>query len=159
MSSRGVLCLTLMLVGLFACRSGPDELESRYADLVAADDDGARGRGWIPRFVPASAHDIIERHNIETNEIWLTFRKDEKELGGIADRCEEIPAAEVLWPARVPVWWPETLRAASGQGAEARLRRCALPHKMGGVRFRRVGYLSLSPSGDQVWYWETSPES
>lgn len=158
MKYRAAWFLCLMLVVLVGCRSGPEELESRYADLVAADDDGARGRGWIPRFVPASARDIIERHNIETNEIWLTFRKDEKELGGIADRCEEIPAAEVLWPARVPDWWPETLRGEGG-GEEARLLRCSVPHKMGGVRFRRVGYMSLSASGDQVWYWETSPAS
>ncbi len=150
------LCVWFVLLAFLGCRSGPDEKENRYADLVAADDDGARGRGWIPRFIPESAHDIIERHNVETNEIWLTFRKAEEELGGIADRCEIVEVSEIVWPNHFPEWWPETLRG-DDVSADQRLRRCTVPHKMAGVRFRRVGYMALSPSGDEVWYWEPTP--
>lgn len=123
--------------------------------MAAAEDDGAPGRGWIPRFIPLSARDITERHNRDSNEIWLAFAKDPEDVGGVASRCEELPEAEVVWPARVPDWWPESLSSAAGERAPGlSLRRCAVPHKMAGVRFRRVGYMAIAASGKQVWYWE-----
>jgi hypothetical protein len=42
-----------------------------YADAIAA---GAQRRGWLPPFVPTTATDIREVHNLDTNQQWLRFR-------------------------------------------------------------------------------------
>ena len=46
-------------------------------DLVA---DNAIARGWIPPWLPASAHEINEAHNVDTNETWMQFKLDADDL-------------------------------------------------------------------------------
>lgn len=45
-----------------------------YATHAEAAADSAIARGWIPAFVPATATEIKEAHDIDTNERWLRFR-------------------------------------------------------------------------------------
>jgi hypothetical protein len=42
-----------------------------YADAVAG---GAQRRGWLPSFVPTSATEIREVHDLDSNTQWLRFR-------------------------------------------------------------------------------------
>jgi hypothetical protein len=63
-----------MVVVLFALERGfSDFMSASYADMAAVVSDDAILRGWIPEFLPGDAHDIYERHNIDTNEGWGTF--------------------------------------------------------------------------------------
>lgn len=139
-----------------ACGSRPDHAEVRYADMRAAGDDGAVGRGWLPRFIPDSAYQIIERHNRKTNEIWLFFQKDKDDKKSIIDRCDPIELSKVVWPEGNPDWWPLGLRQVNQDENDGFLpvRRCEMPHKMAGAKFRRVGFLSMDSAGEKVWYWE-----
>ncbi len=151
----GRYLVATMLVAALGCGPPAEDSESHYRDMAAAEDDGAPGRGWIPRFIPLSARDITERHNRDTNEIWMAFAKEPEDVGGIATRCEEIETAAVLWPGRVPDWWPSTLaNDASSRDSSLSMLRCSVPHKMAGVRFRRVGYMAVDSAGERVWYWE-----
>ena len=109
--------------------SRPDHAETRYADMRAAGDDGAVGRGWLPRFIPDSAFQIIERHNRKTNQIWLSF---------------EIPKGDES----------SLLKEESDRTQFLPIRRCEMPHKMAGAKFRRVGFLAIDLMGEKVWYWE-----
>lgn len=63
------------VVSIFALCVGCEEIQSAtyptYADAIAG---GAQRRGWLPPFVPATATDIREVHDIDTNTQWLRFR-------------------------------------------------------------------------------------
>ena len=62
------------VVTAFALCLGCGEIRSvtyaTYGDAIAA---GAQRRGWLPSFVPATATDIREVHDIDTNTQWLRF--------------------------------------------------------------------------------------
>ncbi len=47
-----------------------------YEDVINSDIIKA---GWIPNWLPSSAANIKESHDIDTNEIWLTFRFSKKD--------------------------------------------------------------------------------
>ena len=80
--------------------------ESRYASLEEAIADGAVTRGWIPPFVPRSARDLRERHNIDTNEIWLAFAYQEGDLS-VKGLCSDVADSNVQYPKyqRVKLEW------------------------------------------------------
>lgn len=55
-------------------------VESRYARLVDAVDAGERERGWLPDFVPSSAFDLREMHDLKSNWSWGTFSYRNEDL-------------------------------------------------------------------------------
>ena len=65
----------IRIVVLFALCASCGEIQSAtyatYSDAIAA---GAQRRGWLPSFIPATATDIREVHDIDTNTQWLRFR-------------------------------------------------------------------------------------
>lgn len=50
-----------------------EEPEVRYADWDEANAEGAMTRGWLPEWLPRSAENIRERHNIDTNQSAFSF--------------------------------------------------------------------------------------
>jgi hypothetical protein len=68
-----VLETTCSLV-LFAASLSCGEIQSvtypTYAEAIAGD----AGHGWLPPYLPATATDIREVHDIDTNTQWLRFR-------------------------------------------------------------------------------------
>jgi hypothetical protein len=102
----------LLLVQLTAC-VGEDRVE-RYASLDAARADGAIQRGWIPDFVPPSAANIVEKHNIDTNETWGRFEFAASDAESFASSLTEasVPVASCPRDAREE-WWPHE-RISSG---------------------------------------------
>jgi hypothetical protein len=69
--------------------------KSRYATRAEAVSAGAFDGGWLPQLVPASAHGLVEQHDVDTNETWLSFD-----------------------------WWPSTLTRAN-RVAEVDLFSCS----------------------------------
>ena len=59
-----------LLLSLVACS---DVREERYARWADAERAGAIERGWVPAFVPVSAHDIRDLHDLDTNAQTLEF--------------------------------------------------------------------------------------
>ena len=59
-----------LLLALVGCSEQVDESYPTYADAQRA---GAVDRGWVPAFVPASARDIRDTHNLDTNRQTLRF--------------------------------------------------------------------------------------
>jgi hypothetical protein len=45
-----------------------------YPTFAAALADGAVARGWIPPWIPESARELREVHDLDTNERWLVFQ-------------------------------------------------------------------------------------
>ena len=61
----------LLLVFATAC----DDLQIYvvYDDIEQATDDGAFARGWLPYWMPSSAENIHEFHDLDTNEQAISF--------------------------------------------------------------------------------------
>jgi len=59
-----------LLLSLVGCS---DWVKESYASRADAERAGAIERGWVPAFVPASAHDIRDIHNLDTNAQTLEF--------------------------------------------------------------------------------------
>jgi hypothetical protein len=69
----------------------PSAAYDSYDDAVRA---GAVGpNGWIPAFLPKSASQIVERHNIDTNESSLTFQYSASDLQ-VPDSCVKMPSQD-----------------------------------------------------------------
>jgi len=70
-----------------------------YKDMDAARKDNAVERGWIPNIIPESSTEIHERHDLDTNRVWISFKFDRKGIQGLIDQVEELTPAEVKYPA------------------------------------------------------------
>jgi hypothetical protein len=61
---------------------------SRYATYHAAAIAGAMDEGrWIPAFLPKSSRDIVETHDIDTNELEITFKYTPGDHGNVPLEC------------------------------------------------------------------------
>ena len=62
------------VLALFLCLAGCLEtMESSYATRQEAVEAGQVAKGWIPRWVPASATNLREIHNLDSNASALAF--------------------------------------------------------------------------------------
>jgi hypothetical protein len=65
--SAALLLLTFILT---SCGERKVSIYSTYAEAVK---DGAVDRGWVPEFIPAYATEIYEAHDVDTNQVAVTF--------------------------------------------------------------------------------------
>jgi hypothetical protein len=82
-------------------------------NIDAARRDGAIERGWIPDIIPESSSEIYERHNLDTNRVWIRFRFDNKDIRGLIDKIEEvhpdvIDSIKFINPGSVN-WWNRSI--------------------------------------------------
>lgn len=64
------LAAIALFLSLGACR---EQIEESYATWSEAQSAGAVERGWIPSFVPETAQDIRDSHDLDTNAQRLEF--------------------------------------------------------------------------------------
>ena len=62
---------------------------SQYEDLDAVREDGAFERGWFPAWMPESAVDIHEFHDLDTNQQAMSFRLEPNQKFIWPERCSE----------------------------------------------------------------------
>jgi hypothetical protein len=118
---RVLLGLALLVVA--GCS---DRYESSYATYADAKSRGALGPGkWLPEFLPRSAREIREEHDIDTNELWVAFTFEE-ELSAPAS-CARSSHQAVL-DDRAPRWW---LQAAEGLGSSVQSYECTESAELG----------------------------
>lgn len=67
------LAISLCFVTLVAGCDDGMRRRARYPDWAAAERDGALLRGWLPTWMPTSARDIEEIHDLDTNEQAMRF--------------------------------------------------------------------------------------
>src|SRR5688572_14263090 len=72
--------LTLLVSGLLyaaivlSVAGCSDKLESHYASLTEARRSAAVEHGWIPDTLAEGSFNIIEIHDVDTNEVWGSFQ-------------------------------------------------------------------------------------
>lgn len=123
-----------------------------YEEAVA---DGLIQRGWAPAFLPQSASQIRERHDIDTNECWIHFQFDQADFRAMVSGLKEVPASEVLFPRRVPSWWPSGLRKGLDlYDSSYRFYKCDFELKYASGRIEVIpAFLVVDGEAREAWYW------
>jgi hypothetical protein len=102
---RSLLPQTLALLATIVSACG-ERKEVFYANAVEAREARAIERGWIPAWIPRSARDIREIHDLDTNRSMLALSFDPAEVPKLEPSCRQI-GRERLRPAPFRVaWWP-----------------------------------------------------
>lgn len=74
------VALFTILIFLLINQNFEDMQISKYETLEEVKNNKAIQGGWIPAILPASAYDIVESHDLDTNTIFGSFKyKDEDE--------------------------------------------------------------------------------
>ncbi|MGH7027225.1 hypothetical protein [Brevundimonas sp.] len=81
------------LIALLA--SACDEVvHERHSDFQAARQAGAIERGWIPAFVPSSAYDIRDQHDLDSAAQTLSFRLPPDDVPAMLVGLKRAPDSE-----------------------------------------------------------------
>jgi hypothetical protein len=145
--------LKTVFLALFMASLGCEWVESpetTYANLDAAKKANAVGPGkWIPEFLPTLARNIREKHNLDTNEVWLSFHAETAGLASIPRVCKEVPEESILLPRSSPGnWWPQGLVRHSEDGKDMRKMFVYFQCQNG-------GNLATDLKRVEVFYWDT----
>lgn len=84
------LSAAALSLSLVACS---EQVEASYGTWAEAERAGAVERGWVPAFVPQSARDIRDSHNLDTNAQTLRFIAPPSDLKAMV---AGLPSASLL---------------------------------------------------------------
>ena len=110
-STRIIFLLLVVLVATaMSCGENPISHYPAWADVVK---DNAAVRGWIPSFVPKSAMNIWEQHDLDTNVGVLRFFAPPTDLALMAASLHQVPGSDFAGIAPrmggAKEWWPLAL--------------------------------------------------
>lgn len=77
----------VLLLSLGACSTQVEEAYPTWADAERA---GAVERGWIPTFVPSSARDIRESHDLDSNRQTLRFTARSSDVRAMVEELRPV---------------------------------------------------------------------
>jgi hypothetical protein len=104
----GALTLFVLCAMLAACTL-IEQPSSHFAHRQDAEEAEMFAKGWLPEWLPVSAKNLREKHDIDTNASILRFEYDTaKETPPFGDACEPIAAAHLESPRLDAWWWPDT---------------------------------------------------
>ena len=103
----------LAAVVTITCVACSERREASYADLATAERAGAIRQGWIPNWVPRSARDIRELHDLDTNQGMLSFYYDPSERLTIPSSCSQVRPSDALSAPFRASWWPPDVPPSS----------------------------------------------
>lgn len=85
------MTIAAMVLSLAGCG---DQMEDTYSSYSDAQRAGAIERGWVPAFVPSSASDIADSHNLDTNRQTLKFTIPPSEIGMMVTGLPSVSAKD-----------------------------------------------------------------
>jgi hypothetical protein len=83
----------LGLGGLFLLNylERPRSYFATFAEMEAA---GMMSAGWLPEFLPRSASEIREGHDIDTNMVWASFKYQPGDVAAVEAACQMVASNE-----------------------------------------------------------------
>ena len=127
---RALVALIILMLAtsvLTACAA--EMVEASYENLGAAIADGAVDRGWVPDWLPPSAHDIREKHDLDTNSQIMRFTAPFWNGETLPDHCRSVESAA---PERLTAsWWPKSVGETAEEVFECNGGYLAFDHPYG----------------------------
>jgi len=81
MQQKQTVIKLFMVVFLFIFAPFCNEsFESFYGTYEDAEKAGAIKRGWIPEIIPQTGINIYEKHNLDTNNVWIRFEASVEDI-------------------------------------------------------------------------------
>lgn len=106
---------------------------------------GTGDQTWLPVWLPTTATSIREEHNLDTNEVWVTFVFGPNESLPFSEACEAASERAVAPPRAVPAWWDLRVSATDSEAGKA--------HRLKWYRCGR-GTLVIVEHEARAYYWE-----
>jgi len=128
-------------LAIVACLGCGEQQEATYADRRAALRAGAIERGWVPEWIPKTARDLREVHNVDTNQSMLSFRYDRGDRLSVPGSCS--PATTVSAPPFRVASWPRDIPPGSGVSTRYAFFSCESGR----------AFLALLVGRDEAYYW------
>ncbi len=95
-----IAALIALAASPLACRERVGGHFATYADAQRAELDV---RGWLPHFVPSTATEIWEEHDLDTNEQWMRFTVPPNDtsvlVGGLSVDAAKVTALYIAPPS------------------------------------------------------------
>jgi hypothetical protein len=134
-----ILVLLVLCVATAGC-AWIEQPSSHFTDREEALEAGMFAKGWLPEWLPASAKNLREKHNMDTNASVLRFEfnasTDEPPFG-VA--CESTTPDRIARPRVDAWWWPDTDALLS----MPKLYECR----------DDSGYFTIPAEGDIAYFW------
>jgi hypothetical protein len=90
-SAVGLLLLAVGVLWLIQRGENPRSSFANFAEMEAA---GMIARGWLPDFLPRSARQIEETHDLDTNKVQATFRYDVHDVQSVEAACRSVSQSD-----------------------------------------------------------------
>jgi hypothetical protein len=149
-SVRKTIIATILVAQLWSVGCS-DRREASFATPKEARNAGAVAKGWIPGDLPDSATELREVHDVDTNEVWGTFRLYTNEPGTIG--LSRIEASRINGHSvRAPrvTWWPEKL---SGSLDARSLEKDGF--ELYAARGQTEFWIAINQQTHQGFFWST----
>ena len=136
--------LVLLALGVVGCWPG-ERPEVSYANMPEAVSHGVVDRGWIPEWIPASATNIHEIHDLDTNESMLAFQLPATASWSLPPHCQPVSYSNIGPPRFSRSWWP----TPEEQESSYNFHRCAGDDPS----TPKLQWVARHKSGNQGLYW------
>lgn len=158
MRVAALLLASLSMLVLTGCSkmSGEGDIKSsKYSSFQEASQWGAFKSGWLPQALPRSATNIVEVHNVDSNELWVTFRYPKNDIDGLIKECvldqkARLPNAERT--KRSAPWWPLELVDGSDEQSRKRWTILSCP-SMRHAESVFAANIAVDRTSWTAWYW------
>lgn len=81
--SLALLVSTQIWAGIFG-----DSVSTKFENYQEMEASGIVEQGWLPAFLPKSAINIQEKHDLDTNVVMATFEYDPQDTGSVQENCD-----------------------------------------------------------------------
>jgi hypothetical protein len=137
---------TLLWSFLLLTQACKEDFESHYGSFEEAHKADA-GHGWLPEFLPSTATNIREIHNLDSNRVWGSFvNVAGASVTSFCLNSSTLSGVHVDDPGAT--WWPKELVGDINSSAHAwNLYECSgSPHS-----------ILIAPTNGRQFYWVSLP--
>jgi hypothetical protein len=90
-----------------------ETVQSSYDTYALFDGSKSQSGGWVPPWLPKSATNIVEKHNLDTNaRMWSASVPVGVEVS-LPASCVPAKRSELSAVPYEAIWWPESVQAAA----------------------------------------------
>jgi len=142
---QSFLVLSIAACTLLGCG---EDIESRYSNVAELRRAEAGAQSWMPHWLPATAIDIRDWHNLDTNATFIAFNVP-KVTQALLAGCQ--PVGTLRNRREGPAWWPDDLAFAKLQHFKCEERKT---FGDGRIEVRETG-AAIDHGSNRVYFWRS----